>query len=114
MPIANGRPDKDDLEKAKRFGKMIRERLKQVDVKADLQRLAVPGNLPYKQRSPRHRATPITQAELCTRCERCVALCPTGAITMEGAAVSDAERCIICCACVKLCPEGARSLTDDV
>lgn len=113
MPIANGRPDKEDLEKARGFGRMIRKRLEQVNLQADLPPLTVPGNLPYKERSPRHRATPITHVELCTRCERCVVLCPTGAITMEEIAVSDADRCIICCACVKLCPEGARSLTDE-
>ena len=113
MPIANGRPDKEDLEKAREFGWMIRERLEQINLQAYLPRLAVPGNLPYKERWPQPRATPITHAELCTRCERCAVLCPTRAITMEGIAVSDADRCIICCACVKLCPEGARSLTDE-
>jgi ferredoxin len=113
MPIANGRPDKEDLEKAREYGKIIRKRLEQIDNRADLRPLTVPGNLPYKERSPRHRGTPITHAELCTRCERCVGLCPMGAIAMEGVAISDAGKCIICCACVKLCPERARVLTDE-
>lgn len=113
MPIANGRPDEEDLEKAREFGRMIRKRAEQIDLANDLSPLVVPGNFPYKERWPQPRAVPITHAELCTRCERCVGLCPTGAIAMEGVAVSDADRCIICCACVKLCPERARSLTDE-
>jgi ferredoxin len=113
MPIANGRPDEEDLEKARGFGRMIRKRVEQIDLGTDLRPLVVPGNLPYKERWPQPRATPVTHAELCTRCERCVGLCPTGAIAMEGVAVSDAGRCIICCACVKLCHEGARSLTNE-
>ena len=113
MPIANGRPDAEDIEKARGFGRIIRGRLQQIDHCDDAQPVAVPGNLPYKERWPQPRTTPVTHAELCTRCERCVGLCPTGAIAMKGVALSDAEKCIICCACVKFCPEGARVLTDE-
>ncbi len=49
-PIANGRPDPEDLKKAKEFGMMIRGKLKGIDSIDAVSRLEVPGNSPYKKR----------------------------------------------------------------
>ena len=41
----------------------------------------------------------------CIGCERCVAVCPADAITMEdGIAVVDSDKCIGCEQCVTVCP----------
>ena len=49
-PIANGRPDTEDLIKAKKFGLQIRRKMKDIDSIDRVSRLSVPGNSPYKKR----------------------------------------------------------------
>ncbi len=46
----------------------------------------------------------------CTRCGRCVAGCPTNALTRtseQEMPVLDREKCIGCCCCHEVCPSGA-------
>ncbi|MFR8223227.1 MAG: DUF362 domain-containing protein [Alistipes shahii] len=52
---------------------------------------------------------PACDADRCTHCGRCAAICPTQAIARGDEAHTDPARCIRCCACVKGCPVGARS-----
>ena len=54
---------------------------------------------------------PVTDPARCTRCGRCVRLCPNGAIAKGDELHTDPARCIRCCACVKGCPEQARSFS---
>ncbi len=52
---------------------------------------------------------PVVDEE-CTRCARCLAHCPTGAISLDpaaGLAVIDENLCTRCTACVAACPEGS-------
>lgn len=51
-------------------------------------------------------SAPIVDEALCTHCDACTDICPTGAIVDNRA---EAVKCIKCCACVKGCPTGARS-----
>jgi ferredoxin len=112
-PIAGGRPDTQDLFKAKEFGMAVRENMERMRVLPVLYALKTPGNFPYKERSKPSGATPVTRAGVCVACGKCLALCPTGAITMEeNGAVSDGTKCILCCACVKDCMEKARVVED--
>lgn len=124
-PIAVGRPDAQDLTDARTWGKAIREKidgLSKVEA-VDVSHLKHPDNSPIsmlrfmqfvmQQRVAKDgvKPLPVTDAELCRRCGKCVRLCPTGAIDVHDCLHTDAERCIKCCACVKGCPVKARTFT---
>lgn len=107
-PIANGRPDKEDLMKAKEFGSKILGKMKDIDSIDEVSQLEVPGNSPYKERRKPAEISPSTQEDPCTLCGTCASVCPVSAITVEEAVETDKLGCILCCACVKNCPTGAR------
>jgi ferredoxin len=107
-PIAAGRPDTEDMAKAKAFGIHINEKLEQLRQLDKIPLLHVPGNFPYKQRMDSFSISPITSEMLCTKCKKCATLCPTSAITINGSVLTNPEACILCCACIKNCPNGAR------
>ena len=108
-PIAKYRPDEQDLEKCRDFARLITEKLKEVKDISNLSEPEIPGNYPYRERKPLSAAIhPETDKELCTLCGVCADVCPTNAITIQGAVITDGELCTLCCACVKYCPEDAR------
>jgi ferredoxin/flavodoxin len=109
-PIACGRPDAGDLARAQAFGKAIREKMRGISRLGDMPPLSVPGNVPHVERGATPPVSPVTFKDRCVSCGTCVALCPTGAITIEDVAVSDPGLCMRCCACVKGCPQGARAI----
>lgn len=103
-PMAQGRPDADDLALAVDFGRQVAKKLCESGFPS-LDYL--PGNAPYKIYPDFHRA-PVSDAH-CTCCGVCVDLCPTGAIVIKSDSLStDEQACIVCQACVKICPENAR------
>ena len=108
-PIATGRPDAADIEKAVRFGEKVKARLETL---TEAPELAVPGSKPYRQRSKWRQASPVTDADKCVLCGRCASACPTGAVTVGKTVETAAERCTRCCACVKECPTDARHWDD--
>lgn len=129
MPIAEGRPDSEDLAVAEHFGKAVWKKLvrqlvpEQVPDPAardfalryatPLDRLFItpfmPGNFPYKTLSAPTPQAPVTD-DMCCGCGECVPLCPTQAIRIEGdKSVTAIDLCTKCCACVKFCPVGART-----
>ena len=123
-PIAAGRPDERDLEAAKAFGKAVRRKIDRGDLTpVDAARLK-DGRTPllsllrfarfvlrYRRRQKKRpvRYLPEGDAARCTRCGRCAAVCPVGAIARGDETRTDPARCIRCCACVKGCPVGART-----
>lgn len=111
-PIANGRPDTKDLKKAREFGEIIRNKLRDIYALNKVPPLHVPGNFPYRERVIRSRTSPITQKKLCKKCKECATVCPKGAITLEDTIITDQNVCILCCACIKICPTGARFMED--
>ena len=109
-PVAPGRPDEKDLQKARALGKAISSKLDGTISWDALPPLQVPGDFPYKERKPRSNAAPVTHADLCIQCETCVAVCPVAAVSLKEAIETDAGLCILCCACVKNCPTTARKM----
>ncbi len=108
MPIACGRPDAEDLKKAREFGILIRKKMRAIDLSNEVPPLRVPGNFPYKERRNRPKVSPVTLETLCTLCGTCADVCPTGAITVSHMVMTDPDGCISCCSCIKNCPTQAR------
>jgi ferredoxin len=112
-PIAQGRPDADDLDRARSFGTMVQKKISNIESLRNVPPLAVPGNFPYRERGPTRATSPETSDALCIRCGKCAEVCPVATITLqEDSVTTDKERCTLCCACVKNCPSGARRLQD--
>ena len=111
-PLAHGRPDAHDEERAAAFGEAIRTRLDGLTTLDALPLLEVPGDAPYKALGKGGWTSPRTRTELCTLCGTCAAVCPTAAIAVEDTVATAVASCILCCACVKHCPTGARVLED--
>ena len=112
-PIASGRPDVEDLAKARAFGESVKALLARIQADDEVVLLLVPGDTPYKERGPRRDAAPVVNYELCDKCEICVQVCPSGAITLKDIVTADPTLCIKCCACVKSCPLGALYWEDE-
>jgi len=104
-PIAVGRPDAEDLAKARTFGEQVRAK---IDAMTKPVEISVPGNKPYKERNPASPRAPETTAEICTLCGACAKVCPTKSITVTDKVETAASTCTACSACVKVCPTGAR------
>jgi len=111
-PIAAGRPDMEDLRKAKEFGRMIHEKMQKTRALDEMVPLQVPGNFPYKDRGGLSNISPVTHEAVCAKCEQCASVCPTAAITVKDSVVTDLSMCIRCCACVKACSTEARRMED--
>lgn len=113
-PIANGRPDTDDIEAAKAFGKKVRRKMTGLESLEIVPDLSVPGNSPYidRDRSALEDRAASTDDENCTVCGTCETVCPVGAISINDAVMTDNMACILCCACIKSCPNGARLVAD--
>ncbi len=111
-PIAHGRPDTSDLDKARKFGSKISEKLSQPGILPGKVVPEIPGNLPYKDKKGLPGVIPITDPKICAECFDCAAVCPTQAIHPADSTQTDDTLCIRCCACVKSCPTGARQMID--
>jgi ferredoxin len=107
-PIAPGRPDDEDMKKAKRFGESIQEKISRLHTLDGIPALQVPGNYPYVEWDKPSPMTPVTVESLCTLCAECAAACPMAAITVEESVLTVKDACIRCSACIKKCPSGAR------
>ena len=113
VPIANGRPDSLDVQKAMDFGTKIKDKfttLQSLDTNIDLE---IPGSFPYEASGALSMdVSPITNEDTCTVCGTCADVCPTEAISINGSVATKIELCIRCCACVKSCPTSARVMED--
>ncbi|WP_295940819.1 4Fe-4S binding protein [uncultured Alistipes sp.] len=122
-PIAEGRPDAQDLAAAMDFGARVRRKLALGALTpVEAKKLSEPHTpllsklrfirfaLGFRRRQKRNPVVllPKCDAVRCTHCGRCVTLCPTQAIARGDEEHTDAARCIRCCACVKGCTFDAR------
>lgn len=113
VPIANGRPDGQDVQKAIALGAKIKDAVAALQSVDDVMDFEVPGSFPYEAGGARPMAvSPVTQEETCTLCGTCAEVCPNGAIAIDARVATEMERCIRCCACIKNCPTGARIMED--
>jgi len=122
LPIAPGRPDEEDLGKAREFGAAVRKKLQYLEFLDAMEPLIVSGHRPYVEPEVLYRIgelrkggasfTPGTDESLCTRCNRCIEVCPQDAIDRVDMTKTDKWQCVLCLACVKVCPTGARRLTE--
>ncbi|WP_290540953.1 4Fe-4S binding protein [Alistipes sp.] len=123
-PIAAGRPDAQDLVRAAEFGTAVRQKLAAgTPTPVDAVRLKdvrtpfvpmlrfIRFVMGYRRRQKKNPVVylPACNADRCTHCGRCAAICPTQAIARGDEEHTDPARCIRCCACVKGCPVEARS-----
>jgi len=108
VPIAPGRPDEKDLERALEFGRIIKQRIEDLGSSDASISVQVPGNFPFKNGMPAVDGSAGTLEDICITCGTCAEVCPTGAITLKATVETDPDLCIKCCACVKQCPTDAR------
>lgn len=111
FPIAQGRPDTHDLNKATEVGCNIRGMIANNKIS---QLINVPGNHPYKALGVIPETSPITIDTICDKCGICVSVCPTASIQLNKITITDKTRCILCCACIKECPTNARVNDNDL
>ena len=113
VPIANGRPDSLDVQKAMDFGEKIKDKVTALPSPDAPMDLDIPGRFPYEADGARSMAvSPVTKEDTCTVCGTCASVCPTAAISINGSVATEIELCIRCCACIKNCPTGARVMED--
>jgi ferredoxin len=111
LPIAEGRPDANDMLTAQDFGNDIRKKI-MAETYSPNELLQVPGNFPYKEIQMFSGIAPFVNEALCSRCGKCVAVCPTAAIDKVNPMNTSKDLCIRCCACVKSCPSNAKMFED--
>lgn len=112
QPIANGRPDNLDVQKAMEFGARIKEKIATLQLADPPTDLNIPGRFPYEGGVRAMSVSPVTNEDTCTVCGTCATVCPTEAISINGSVVTTIERCIRCCACIKSCPTDSRHWED--
>lgn len=123
-PIAVGRPAEGDINDAKHFGQLVKEKLATGIESVDVSALQCPdsgeenvkafvefvkGYQAGQAKNP-IKLLPITDEDRCVMCGVCVDVCPMEAIDRENVSVVDSTLCIKCCACVKECPKEAKTL----
>lgn len=110
QPIAAGRPDRSDLDKAEIFGQQIAQKL----AAGSLEEPKIAGDVPYRERVPLGGISPVTDSATCTLCGTCAKVCPTFVVEVGSQVLTEAENCVMCCACVKQCPTDARRMVHPV
>ena len=56
------------------------------------------------------RVKPVIDKNSCKKCNRCVEVCPAGAIKTSGAYRIEDDKCILCFCCHEMCPHSAVKL----
>ena len=112
VPIANGRPDSLDVQKAMDFGARIKDKVIALRIPEAQIDFKIPGRFPYEGGVRSMVVSPVTKEDKCIVCGTCASVCPNAAISINARVATQIELCIRCCACVKNCPTGARVWED--
>ncbi|AZO94836.1 4Fe-4S dicluster domain-containing protein [Iocasia frigidifontis] len=122
--IAHGRPDKQDLNQAKKFGEKILSKfiknsnIKDIpEIKLDIDKslfshllsIILPIISLPQYGSKKFIKKPYLNTNRCNHCQICVELCPMKAIDKKTLKIDD-SKCIRCMSCVKNCPQEARKI----
>lgn len=117
--LGTGRPDKNDLDALDRFAEQVAEKILSA---SNISPLTIPGEAhPEKYYTPLNtnnapagflKAKPSCDTNLCSRCGKCMAVCPMGSISNDGGLPTFDGICIKCQACRRGCPSGAIAFTD--
>ena len=118
--LGAGRPNEEDLAALDRFAELVAAKLSTINSKVLTVR--VPGEAhPEKYYTPLKtnnapagflKAKPSCNPDLCTRCAKCMEVCPMGSIGKDGELPTFDGICIKCQACRRICPTGAIAFTD--
>lgn len=111
--IADGRPDRADLDAARALGERVRRIVTGAMPGGATASPVVPGTRPYRALPVLSAAAPITDADECILCGACEDACPLGIVSVTDRVDTDAAACIHCNACVKECPNGSRQVAGE-
>jgi ferredoxin len=111
-PVAEGRPDAQDLHHAELFGRKIDQKLQSVLSVDQISDINIPGNYPYGGVTKLWSVDFIAISNECTQCGICAEGCPVGAVNSKNSNLIDKDKCITCCACIKHCPKEAKTMKD--
>ncbi len=100
--LAKGRPDKNDLEKARQFGMQSLAYLSTDKINVMQQT----DNCLYRKVET-IPFVPKTNAH-CNNCGICISLCPVNAIDKSNPKKTNKKICITCAGCIERCPQNAR------
>ena len=107
IPVAVGRPDESDIEKAHEFGVKVLSASKSLSIKD------VPVQIDYFTKSDKYfEVKPSYDEERCVQCPKCAKVCPLGLISSDTGRYLSREakrKCIGCMACVRNCKPKARA-----
>jgi len=118
--IAPGRPNEEDLSRAKEFGKNISDKLESLDGFEKIEEIEIDLDKGFRSNiremipTPQYGIKkfiekPVVDKKKCISCGACANNCPKGAIDKETLEI-DEEKCIRCMACAKNCPNEARKI----
>ncbi len=113
FPTAKGRPDTEDKQAARDFGRKIYEKVQSLSPKAAWPEPQIPGVFPLPERREIPPSFAETVKENCIECGHCQEVCPTGAVFFKKGYQTTPELCTICCACLKECPRHARVIKSE-
>ena len=115
------RPNNDDIAALEDFANRVAEKIQSFS-NEKIPVLKVPGEShPDKYYTPLKttnapasflKAKPSCDSERCTRCGKCLELCPMGSIELDGGVPVFSGICIKCQACRLSCPTEAIAFTD--
>ncbi|MBB6714569.1 EFR1 family ferrodoxin [Clostridium gasigenes] len=110
--LGSGRPNKKDLEIAKKFGNRVKIKIDSIKDISEIGNLNVPGNYPYVVKVSKMKPMAPETNDNCIDCGICANSCPTNAISKQNYRLVDKERCIKCCRCIRNCPVSAKEMTN--